>query len=120
MFWERTIRCLSTSKIYDGGEEPVPWRQKFALTRACRQIYSETATLVYSENTFTFVNAKKLAIFKDALKQAQLEAMRTIRINPEFLQWHRESAFKYMGWHEISRTEKGILIALDHVQVLDL
>jgi hypothetical protein len=90
MFWEPTLRYLSTSRIYDGGEEPVPWHYKFALTRVCRQIYSETATLVYSENTFTFVDANKFATFKYARKQAQLDAMRTIRMNSRFLQRHRE------------------------------
>ncbi|KAI4616532.1 hypothetical protein J4E80_005806 [Alternaria sp. BMP 0032] len=52
-----------------------------ALPRVCRQIYSETATLVYSGNLFSFNNVFELNRFVASRKHAQLEAMTMIMVD---------------------------------------
>lgn len=56
-------------------------RANIALPRVCRQIYSETATLVYSENLFSFNNVFELDRFVASRKHAQLEAMTMVMVD---------------------------------------
>jgi hypothetical protein len=50
----------------------------FRLPQVCRQIYAETATLVYAENTFNFATAKGLKISLSRRLLAQRMAIRRL------------------------------------------
>lgn len=62
----------------------VSWPQgfKFTLPRVCRQVYSETATLVYSQNIFHFPSIRSIDHFFQSRKRAQIEAITTLVVEP--------------------------------------
>jgi hypothetical protein len=68
-----------TCEVFNG-DRPVSWDFKFALPRVCRQIYHETATLVYSENIFSFGYEPHSVYFIDDRKQVQREAITTVEV----------------------------------------
>ncbi|KAF2789249.1 hypothetical protein K505DRAFT_328365 [Melanomma pulvis-pyrius CBS 109.77] len=73
--------------------QPVKWINRCALLRVCRQIYSETATLPYRLNCFSFgMGTPELAFWIRKRSAAQLAAVRTlavpfstIRLEPQIL-----------------------------------
>lgn len=62
----------------------VSWQQgfRFTLPRVCRQVYSETATLVYSQNIFHFPSIRSFDYFFPPRKRAQIEAITTLVVEP--------------------------------------
>ena len=85
-YWSEYFREWRTS-IFEGGvtvSNFVSWHTKFALPRVCRQIYYEAAVLVYSKNTFHFGTRRELDHFLNLRKQAQIEAIRTIVLDPHW------------------------------------
>mgnify|MGYP004510318145 CR=1 FL=1 len=61
-----------------------------SLPRVCRQIYSETATMVFRENTFSFATRKALDLWLARRLPAQREAI----IRLELLQYDEEGRAK--------------------------
>jgi hypothetical protein len=59
---------------------PNHWTAAFALPRVCRQIYSETATLVYSENNFV-LPASDYTTWYAARFEAQLDAIKVVTVS---------------------------------------
>lgn len=58
--------------------------QSLAITlpRVSRQIYSETATMIYSENTFAFQNMRSMNTWLSKRLLAQREAIRYMMVPP--------------------------------------
>jgi hypothetical protein len=71
---EYTIEGTKNAQVFDVDRQ-------LGLLRVSRQIYSETATLVYRLNTFFFDEYDKLSAFRYGLKQAHWEASCTIAIS---------------------------------------
>ncbi|KAF2132508.1 hypothetical protein P153DRAFT_308829 [Dothidotthia symphoricarpi CBS 119687] len=62
-------------------DNAIIWNTNYSLFHVCRQVYSETCLLAYKLNTFIVSDDLGLSMWVHMRKQAQLDAIRTVRVS---------------------------------------
>lgn len=81
-YWTRHTGCQNRMDCFKEDVHSVPLY--LDLLRTCRQIYSEAALMVYTENTFSFESQVEMLQFTEiALEKRQRQSLRSLHIHVE-------------------------------------